>query len=305
MPKLCLGTVQFGMKYGVNNQIGRQPAWEESFEMLDYALDHGIDTIDTASAYGEAESLLGSYLKMCAGRNDIKVISKLRPNVVEPGVQVERTVMDECKGSLQKLGLERLNGYLLHTPEYIYNEDILRALLRLKKEGYVENIGVSIYDLKEGYAAIDTGVVDYIQLPYSILDQRGMKEGFISKAKKAGIKVFTRSAFLQGLFMMERETIPDHLQRAVPYLDIMKKIVSQYDTDMVSVILQFVKNEADIDYLVFGVETKQQLEEDIWKAEKNHVPDECIQQLKEQINNVSQSIIFPSLWANERKVEKE
>ena len=51
MAKLCLGTVQFGMKYGINNQIGRQPTWEESFEMLDYALDNGIDTIDTACAW--------------------------------------------------------------------------------------------------------------------------------------------------------------------------------------------------------------------------------------------------------------
>lgn len=301
MPELCLGTVQFGMKYGVNNQIGRQPAWEESFEMLDYAIDHGIDTIDTASAYGEAEQLLGSYFKKCTRRNEIKVISKLRPNVIEPGVQVKKTIQAECRDSLQKLGLERLNGYLLHTPEYIYNEDVLGALLQLKKDGYVENIGVSIYDLKEGDAAVDTGVVDYIQLPYSILDQRGMKEGFIPKAKKQGIKVFTRSAFLQGLFMMKREAIPGHLQRAVPYLDTINNIINQYHTDMVSVILQFVKKEEDIDYLVFGVETKQQLEEDILKAGQNSVPDECIQQLKEQINNVSQAIIFPSLWANGRK----
>lgn len=301
MPELCLGTVQFGMKYGINNQIGRQPAWEESFEMLDYAIDHGIDTIDTANAYGEAEMLLGSYFKKCARRNEIKVISKLRPNVIEPDVQVEKTVKDECKNSLQKLGLERLDGYLLHTPEYIYNEDVLGTLLQLKREGYVRNIGVSIYDLKEGYAAIDTGVVDYIQLPYSILDQRGMKEGFIPKVKKAGIKVFTRSAFLQGLFMMKREAIPDHLKRAVPYLDKINNIINQYDTDIVSVILQFVKKEEDIDYLVFGVETKQQLKEDILKAGQNSVPDECIRQLKKQINNVSQSIIFPSLWANGRK----
>lgn len=301
MPKLCLGTVQFGMQYGVNNQIGRQPTWEESFEMLDYAIDNGIDTIDTASAYGEAELILGSYFKKCARQNEIKVISKLRPNVVEPGVQVEKTVQAECKASLQKLGLVRLNGYLLHTPEYIYNEDILNALLQLKKDGYVENIGVSIYDLKEGYAAIDTGVVDYIQLPYSILDQRGMKEEFIPKAKKAGIKVFTRSAFLQGLFMMKREAIPKHLQRAVPYLDTINIIINQYDTDMVSAILQFVKKEENIDYLVFGVETRQQLEEDILKAGQNSVSDECILQLKEQIDNVSQSIIFPSLWANGRK----
>lgn len=297
MPELCLGTVQFGMKYGVNNQINRQPTWEESFEMLDYAIDHGIDTIDTASAYGEAERLLGAYFKKCARRDEIKVISKLRPNVVEPGVQIEKTVEAECKASLQKLGLERLNGYLLHTPEYIYNEDVLSALLQLKEDGYVENIGVSIYDLKEGYAAIETGVVDYIQLPYSILDQRGMKEGFIAAAKKEGIKIFTRSAFLQGLFMMEHNKIPEHLQKAVPYLETMEDILKQYKVDKISAILQFVKFEKDIDYLVFGVEQKEQLVEDLRKANQIDVPVECIERLKKEINNVAQAVIFPSLWA--------
>ncbi len=300
MPKLCLGTVQFGMKYGVNNQIGRQPTWEESFEMLDYAINHGIDTIDTASAYGEAESLLGFYFKKYARQDEVKVISKLRPNVIAPGVQIARTVKDECENSLQKMGLERLDGYLLHTPEYIYNEDILDALLRLKQEGYVENIGVSIYDLKEGYAAVESGVVDYIQLPYSILDQRGIKEGFITAAKKAGIKIFTRSAFLQGLFMMEHDLIPKHLQKAVPYLENMEDILKEFEADKISAILQFVKFEKEIDYLVFGVERKEQLEEDLRKANQSDVPVECIQRLKKEINNVEQAVIFPSLWAKEK-----
>lgn len=297
MPKLCLGTVQFGMKYGINNQIGRQPTREESFEMLDYAIGHGINTIDTACAYGEAEEILGSYFKYLDKKSNIKVVSKLRPNVMEDGKPIEKTVVEECKSSLSRLCVERLDGYLLHTPEYIYNEEIISALLRLRKEGYVKNIGVSIYDLKEGYAAIDTGVVDYIQLPYSILDQRGIKEGFISAAKRAGIKIFTRSAFLQGLFMMEQQKIPRHLQKAVPYLKTMQKILEQYEVDKISSLLQFVKSEEEIDYLVFGVESKEQLEEDIQKANQMDVPEECIQQLKKQINNVEQSIIFPSLWA--------
>ena len=78
MAKLCLGTVQFGMNYGVNNQIGRQPTWQESFEMLDYALENGIDTIDTARAYGDAEIVLGEYFK---NRKDKKNMLKLFQNL--------------------------------------------------------------------------------------------------------------------------------------------------------------------------------------------------------------------------------
>lgn len=301
MPDLCLGTVQFGMKYGIHNQIGRQPTGEESFAMLDYALEHGINTIDTACAYGEAEEILGKYLKQRTDKHNLKVISKLRPNVIEPGRMTENIVTEECKGSLKCLSVDQLDGYLLHTPEYIYNEDILSALVQLKQEGYVRNIGVSIYDLKEGYAAIETGVVDYIQLPYSILDQRGIKEGFITAAKEAGITIFTRSAFLQGLFMMDHKSIPEHLQKAVPYLETMERILKEYGADKISAILQFVKYEKEIDYLVFGVEKIEQLQEDIQKANQTDVPEECMMQLKKEIDNVEQSIIFPSLWANGKK----
>ena len=144
-------------------------------------------------------------------------------------------------------------------------------------------------------------MVDYIQLPYSILDQRGIKEGFITAAKSAGIKIFTRSAFLQGLFMMEPGSVPKHLQKAVPYLEKIEKILEQYEADKISAILQFVKQEKQIDYLVFGVEKIEQLEEDIRKADQADVPKECLQQLKKEINNVAQAIIFPSLWADGKK----
>lgn len=300
MAKLCLGTVQFGMKYGINNQIGRQPTWDESFEMIDYAITNGIDIIDTASAYGEAELILGEYLKKSKNGDNVKIISKLKPNVIEYSKSIYKTITEECKGSLKRLSIKQLDGYLLHTPEYIYNDDVLWSLQKLKQDGYVNNIGVSIYDLKDGNAAIETGIIDYIQLPYSILDQRGIKEGFISRAKKAGITIFTRSAFLQGLFMIEKEKFPKNLLSAVPYLEIMDNILDKYGVDKVAAILEFVKSERNIDYLVFGVDKKEQLEEDIFKAVHSEVPKECIQELKKQINNVSESIIFPSLWSNKR-----
>lgn len=303
MAELCLGTVQFGMKYGVNNVINRQPTWEESFEMLDYALGNGIRMIDTARAYGEAELVLGEYLRSRSNLSDVSIISKLRPNVIEPDVDVYSVIRRELEDSLHRIGLDSLHGYLLHTPEYIYNSEIITSLHKLKEEKLVGKIGVSIYNLKEGDAAIDTGMVDYIQLPYSILDQRGIKEGFIKKAKGAGISVFTRSAFLQGLYMMKEETVPDHLKSAVNYLKTIEDITNKYRVDLVSAIIEFVCSEMDIDYLVFGVETIDQLQDDIHKFNNQSVPMECINELKENFDKIEESIIFPSLWSNGKKAE--
>ena len=304
MADLCLGTVQFGMKYGVNNTLG-QPTHEQSFEMLNTAISKGVKVIDTARAYGEAELILGEYFtKIDSSAFDkVKIISKLRPNCVDEGNNARSVVFKECESTLERMHIDRLNGYLLHTPEYIYREDILNALSDLKSQGYVENIGVSIYGIKEGDAAIKTGIVDYIQLPFSVLDQRGSKSGFISRAKDSGITVFTRSAFLQGLFMMDKSRIPEHLHKAFPYLDTFNEIIEKYSVDKVQALLSFVKEETGIDFLVWGVDTKEQLEEDIEKFRNGVVPKEMISELKERIGHVDEGIIFPSLWSNGKKAE--
>ena len=159
MADLCLGTVQFGMKYGINNRQG-QPSMNDSVEMIKYAVDNGVKYIDTARAYGDAELVIGEYNKIYGVPKDIKIISKLRPNIIEADTKdVNSLIRDEFESSLKRMGVDKLNGYLLHTPEYIYNQNILDALLNLKEEKMVENIGVSIYDLKEGEQAIKTGII--------------------------------------------------------------------------------------------------------------------------------------------------
>ncbi len=295
--ELCLGTVQFGMRYGIRNEIGRQPSWEESFSMLDYAAESGITTIDTARAYGEAELVLGEWIKHNSQRKRLQYISKLRPNVLETEKKdIKELVECEIIDSLKRLGISRLNGYLLHTPEYIYNSKVIEAMIYVRDKGYTDHIGISIYDIKEGEAAIETGVMDYIQMPYSMLDQRGIKTGFLKKCKERGMKTFTRSAFLQGLLLMSEKEVPDHLKDAGAYLQIIREISDRHGVDENTACLSFVKKEKDIDYLVFGVETRQQLESDIEAFEHETVPDGFYRDIKKVMGEVDHTIIFPSLW---------
>lgn len=303
MPKLCLGTVQFGMKYGINNQ-GGQPSEEACFGMLDAALEQGIDTIDTARAYGTAEIVVGNYLKYRKCQNQVRLISKLRPNVIDPEEKdIYSVIRSELEGSLERLHVSKLQGYLLHTPEYVYNDEIVCVLSRLKEEKLIENIGVSIYNMEEGFEAIRRGM-DYVQLPYSVLDQRGEQSGFIEAAKKVGMTVFTRSAFLQGLFMMERERIPEQLGQALPYLEHFDRLTERYQKDKAELLLQFVKASKNIDYLVFGVDSEQQLLEDIRVFGADVLLEaELLRELKDYYRQVDDSIILPSLWSNGKKAE--
>lgn len=303
MAELCLGTVQFGMKYGINNTLG-QPSEEDVFEMLDTAIENGIRIIDTARAYGTAEIILGNYFASRKSSESVKIISKLRPNIIEEDeTDICGVVRKECEETLDRLRVKQLNGYLLHTPEYIYQPKIIEALRTLKEEKLVEHIGVSIYELSEGYAALKTEGIDYIQLPYSVLDQRGMQEKFIREAKKAGVAVFTRSAFLQGLFMMEKERIPDYLNHVIPYVEIFEKLLDNYSVNKVDALIQFVRQESEIDYLVFGVDTKEQLLQDISAYQGESLPKELIEELKKAFVDIEKSTIFPSLWSNGRKAD--
>ncbi len=304
MSRLCLGTVQFGMKYGINNTLGK-PSLERSFEMLDAAFENGISVIDTASAYGDAEIILGEYFKQNPKRKNVSVISKLAPNSINDDEKdVAGKIEAACLESLKRIGIDQLDGYLLHTPEYVYNEKIVAGLVKLKEKGLVNNIGVSVYDIKEGDAAITTGVLDYVQLPYSVLDQRGTKTGFIKRAKKAGMTVFTRSAFLQGLYFMQRDRIPENLKMVCPYFDIIDNLLKKYNIGLTEALIRFVAEERDIDYLVFGVDTKNQLLEDIDIFDNKSVPLDFIDEIKRCIGDIDKSIIFPSLWSNGKKVEK-
>ena len=132
--KLCLGTVQFGMRYGVHNALGRQPTDAEVFAVLDAARDAGIDAFDTASAYGTAEDVLGRYRLASRG---VRIISKLRPHV-----KTADTVLHEMQESLRRLGTDHIACYMLHRAEDLGNTAVMEGLTEVKACGWAEKIGV-------------------------------------------------------------------------------------------------------------------------------------------------------------------
>lgn len=301
--ELCLGTVQFGMKYGINNQEG-QPSEEACFGMLDLALEKGIRVIDTARAYGTAEAVVGNYLDYRKCHGQVEIISKLRPNVIDRDEKdVYSVVRRELEDSLKRLHVSRLNGYLLHTPEYVYQDEIVQALFRLKEEKLVQNIGVSIYQLEEGYEAIRRRM-DYVQLPYSVLDQRGMSAGFFRQAKEAGMTVFTRSVFLQGLLMMDVDQIPGGLEHSKRYLESFHALARKHKKPETELLIQFAKASTDIDYLVIGVDNQGQLAEDIklFNAD-GWIGSGLLHDIQTSYAQVEDGVILPSLWSNGRKAE--
>lgn len=298
--ELCLGTVQFGMDYGIRGK--KKPPRADSLNMLDCAVQNGIRTIDTANAYGEAEDVVGSYLEKNQGlRESLTLISKFRPNLLD-GVSEEQyypVMKANLEESLRRLHTDYLDGYLLHSARYVFDDAIIETLLRLKKEGYVKKAGVSVYEVEEAKAGILRGSLDFFQVPYSVLDQRMDCEGVFSLAKEYGTPLYTRSAFIQGLMLMAPSEVPAFLrERAAPILERVDAVCREAHVSRVQLAVGFVKRQPAISHLVFGVRNLEQLKEDI-SVFRQELPRGVIEELETQFADVDADIVMPSLWKRE------
>jgi len=294
--KLCLGTVQFGIDYGV--QGGRKNCKSEIFDILRFAIANGIDTFDTAPAYGNAEEVIGEFISAFKAPS-IKVISKLGSDCiadVSPR-DYKKTIAEEITKSCAALSMSKLDGYLLHDSRQLYDEDVLHVLGGLRDEGRIDNVGVSIYSPDDALLAANSEIIDFIQVPYNALDHRLERNGFFQLAKRNSKTVFVRSVFLQGLLTMDPDAFPDYVAHARDRARAFRMICTEAGYDLVDGCLAYVKNNKDIDYLVFGVNNLSQLNEIVRKFDNiDDVPESFIFRIREEFIDVDESIVNPALW---------
>lgn len=294
--ELCLGTVQLGMDYGIAGQ--KRPSVKDSLKILDYATQNEIKTIDTANSYGTAEDVVGEFLKAnTIRRNKLEIISKLKPNVLDNIEESKyyEVIKDNLMVTLRRLGTEYLDGYLLHSSRYIFNDAIIEALYKVKKDGFVKQIGVSVYEVNEAKKCIERPNIDFMQLPYSIFDQRMLHEGIFDLAKSSNITIHSRSAFIQGLISMKEDDVPEFLNKARPIISKIDKLCEKNNISRIELAISFVKRQSAISRLVFGVDNLSQLKEDIDLFKKN-ISDKLIDEISKEFVDVEPDIVMPSLW---------
>ena len=296
--ELCLGTVQFGMDYGISGQ--KQPSVEQAVEMLDYAVQNDINTIDTANAYGTAEDVVGAFLrKKTVLREKLWIISKFRPNLLDDvkEEQYYAVMKENLLHTLERLGVDYLDTYLLHSARYVYNDAIIDTLNRLKAEGYAKKVGVSVYEIDEAKKCIERDNVDFMQLPYSVFDQRMKGGGIFDLAKRydGATQIHSRSAFIQGLILMEENQVPDFLAKARPIVRKISELCRKYEISRIALAMNYVKQESSISHLVFGVDNINQLREDI-RVFQQDLDEDVISAISDEFCTVEADIVMPSLW---------
>ena len=292
--KLCLGTVQFGMRYGVHNALGRQPTDAEVFAVLDAALSHGIVAYDTARVYGTAEEVLGRYglaMKHVNG-TPVRITSKLRPNVADD----VNAVITEVHESLRRLRAKRIYGYMLHRASDMERPALMEGLMCARNEGLIEQLGVSVYEPEEALRAARNPHIDSIQVPYNVLDRRLDVVNFFDAARENGKSVYARSAFLQGLLLMQPDAAETRVPKSSTYVASFQAIAEEGGFSPDEAALLYVLLHGKIDYVVFGVDTAEQLHENVAIQEKMNVFHATYKRLSTSIVDVPREIVLPTKW---------
>ncbi len=254
--KLGLGTVQWGLPYGISNQQGMTSPQTVKL-ILNEAQHCGVEVLDTASLYGSAEAVLGAN-----SLERFKVITKTpaftTPRVTEFEINQLRETFEN---SLSRLVCKKVYGLLIHHADNLLvpgGDKLLMAMKQLKDHGLVDKIGVSVYDDIQIDNLLKTFKPDLIQLPLNVLDQRMLVSGHLDLLKNEGIEIHVRSVFLQGLLLMPLGNIPVFFEPIRPLLTHWHNSAHEQGLTVNQAAIAFVKNIPHVDTVLLGVESLEQ-----------------------------------------------
>ena len=275
MGKLVLGTVQFGLQYGVNS-AGR-PSVDAVKSILAEAAKGGITTLDTSSAYGNSEEILGECI---TPDEEFKIVSKYPKG--------EKSVAEMFNGSLNRLKEKQLYGYLLHHFEvYKNNPKVWDEFVVLKESGKVQKIGFSLYSPEElEFILNKKSLFDLIQVPFNIFDKKFLP--YMKELHEKGVEIHVRSTFLQGLFFKDRETLPEKLKPMKKYLLQLDDYSKATGLSISEIALNYNLQNPYIDGVLIGVDNVEQLKMNLDSVKNTPIDIE--------IEVIEQELLNPVNW---------
>lgn len=278
--KISLGTVQFGLEYGINNTKGKTTRDEVS-KILKRCKKVGIEHIDTAAAYGSAEDVLGETLQSEGLSNSFQITTKYKADGIND-------LYLSTRESHRKLRVDKLYCQMFHSYEDFKNtEDFI-------KPESVDKIGVSVYTNEELLDSIKDPKISVVQCPFNLLDNHSVRGESLKSAKEKGVEVQVRSAFLQGLFFMDRNCLPSALKDLKGSLEELDRICSENEITISQLALGYCLSKDYIDKVVIGVDTLVQLNLNI-EAIQKPLPKSIIEGI-DKITVSNQTLLNPTNW---------
>ena len=297
--QLVFGTVQLGLDYGVANFTG-QPARNQSVEMLQYASSHGVNTFDTARDYGTSESVIGEARKGMNGPMESQIITKFKISSVNESSfeNAWKEVLATVKKSLDMLGLKKVSTVLFHRSPFNDLELVMRVLpviiSRLKEMNLVEYGGFSAFYPADVSYAIEEDQLEVLQVPCNLFDHRFLQ--LVPAEKLRNRLVIARSIFLQGLFFMDPDRLDGSLVVARKPLYQLRDIAIKHELTIEQVAVAFVRDQPQIDCLVIGAETMDQVIHNVALIEQPPLSQEVLTEILGTFSQIDPIVITPVLW---------
>ncbi len=258
--RLALGTVQFGLPYGVTHAGGRVTD-AEAKHILTVARAANIAMLDTAAGYGEAEDVLGRI----GAHKSFRIVTK---TMAAGTSRLEKSDLDRIEvrfmASLAKLQASPVDTVLVHAPADLLmpgGDSLWEQMKSWQSQGLVRRVGISVYDRADLDALLARFSPDVVQLPLNVLDQRLLRDGSITDLGRRGIAIHIRSVFLQGLLLQDPARCPLHMARTRPHLERWSAYCRERQIQPLEAALAFGLGIAEIEHVVIGVHSAAHLGE--------------------------------------------
>jgi aryl-alcohol dehydrogenase-like predicted oxidoreductase len=294
LSRLMLGTVQFGLSYGIANRSG-QPSYETARSIIAAAYDGGVNCFDTAAGYGTSEEVLGRALAELGITDKVIVITKgvrLLDELLSEK-DAEKIITESILRSLERLRLEVLPVCLFHVEEHFRHIGIL---LKLKDKELVRHVGVSVMTPDACRRIIDSGLVDAVQVPTNVFDRRYIRAGVFQEAEKRGVAVFVRSVYLQGLIFLSDAETPPELSAVIPVRRKLKSLADEAKMSFAELAVRCVFGIPGATSVLVGVDSLEQMRQNLTFLSKGPLDANLMKAIDEAVPDLSDIILMPNKW---------
>lgn len=294
---LSVGTVQFGIPYGLNKAAGKTDE-ETSFRVLDIATESGVNWLDTAMAYGDSEQVLGNWLRTKSADQMPMVATKVNKLDHSSLQTLRASLREQLEESRKRLGLEQIPLLMIHhCEEYFDDPDNMRQVFNeLKEDGLIRFSGISAYAFHDYGKIADSGF-DAVQIPVNLFDWNQIDNGGIDRLKEAEMIVFARSVYLQGLVFRKPDQLDERMRFCAPTLERFRGLCEEFGMDPACMAVSFALSLPGISSLVIGCRNEQQMRSTIQQVDQaREFTPEQMEKIHNAFRDVPERVITPMLW---------
>jgi aryl-alcohol dehydrogenase-like predicted oxidoreductase len=257
MPKIILGTANFGNDYGISNQ-GNVLSAEESGSLIKWAQNNGLNHFDTALSYGDSTDILRTYL-------DYSLEPILDSKLDNKSCQTRGSIVKAAEENRDRLGVSQLSVLYLHNEDLLQTSlasEITIGLREVLTRGIATKIGVSVYSQNSIISCKKVlPELSVFQVPENICDRRLIYSSKMQELADIGTIFNVRSIFLQGLLLMDPNSIPQKLYSAKAKVQELTTFSRKNSVTVLDLCLAYANSISWASSIVVGAISIKQLEE--------------------------------------------